>query len=173
MENRRLNCRWGVFLPILSLAVVFGCAKPDTVVIEQPVGPSPSNAASVGPGWLVVYTDIGYKDKGMYLEPTIMQHQFREPIRLPYTIVNLDGQVLQTVVARDQNPEIVVLGAGNYIVRGHRHQGGAIEVKVHIVGGKTTSVVLDGSRTPNNSFTPGKAVYGPDGSFVGWRAASS
>jgi len=166
METCRLN--WQVLLA-LSLTFIFGCARPDTVVIEQPVGPSPSNSVSSGPGWLVVYTDIGYKDRGMYLEP-MLQHQFKEPIRLPYTIANLEGQLLQTVVASDHNPQIVVLSAGSYIVRGHKHRGGAIEVRVRILSGKTTNVILDGSRTPDKSVIPGQAVYGPDGSFVGWQA---
>jgi len=153
-------------LPVLSLVSLVACARPDTVVIEQPVGPSPKSAVSTNQGWLVVYTDTdGYAD------PAI-QAQFSGPTRLPYSILDSAGQVVQTVVARDETPEAVALSAGNYLVRGNTIQGGTIEVKVRIVGGRTTNVVLDGSWTPEKSTAEGPAVLSPDGSFVGWRATS-
>ncbi len=166
MENCRFNRCRVTLLPVLSLVSLVACARPDTVVVEQPVGPSSKSAVSADQGWLVVYTDTdGIPDPAV-------QVQFSGPARLPYTILDSAGQVVQTVVARDETPEAVALSTGNYLVRGSSLQGGTIEVKVRIVGGRTTNVVLDGSWAPEKSTAEWPAVLSPDGSFVGWRAAS-
>jgi hypothetical protein len=166
MDRYHSRNYWVALVPILSIVGLVSCARPSTVVIEQPLGPSPTSATQSNQGWLVVYTDIE-----KYADPTL-QIQFAEPTRLPYTIVNSAGQPIQTVTARDETPEIVALSAGNYVVRGNTLQGGTIEAKVRISNGQTTNVVLDGSWTPDKAATGDSAVYGPDGTFVGWRAAS-
>ncbi len=166
MEKCKSNGRWSTLLPLLSLVSLVSCARPGTVSIEQPVGPGSSAAASGGQGWLVVYTDTE-----KYVDPAL-QIQFSSPTRLPYTVADPAGKVVQTVVARDENPEIVSLEAGKYLVRAGTLQGGAIEVKVDVVVGQTTNVVLDGSWSPEQSSAANPAVYSPSGSFVGWRAAS-
>jgi hypothetical protein len=154
MSSLNSIARMGVVLILFGA----GCAT-TTLKVPDTVGPAPQSPPTEGE--LVVFTDIFYRDMPDLANDT----------RKPYDLLDARGGKIQTVSSSDTEPPIITLKAGNYIVRGPG-LGKLIEIPVRIVAGRTTEVHLDRAAPPVQERSR-LAVYGPDGSFVGWRATPS
>jgi hypothetical protein len=142
-----------VILSIAAIVFLAGCASTPTR-ISEPVGP----AWSMDEGQLIVHA---------------VPRQSRDleygPKESSYTVFDLGGRQVETVTTLGERIEEVPLPAGWYLVRRDGLGADRVEVDVEIVPGRVTEVFLDHIQPPAWQRT-GRAVHGPNGSFIGWRA---
>ncbi len=131
-----------------------------------PVGPAPQAAGpSVGgTGHLQVFTETEeYDDDDLYF----FAHT-------DYQIYTADGKRLRRVWnaldQEDENPALVTLPAGNYVVKASAEFYGLVSVPVEIKPHRTTTVILQPGWKPDGPFAASDLVRLPNGYFVGWRA---
>lgn len=146
-------------LPLLA-----SCASQS--ISLAPVGPAPQAAGpSVGrSGRLRVFTETEeYDDDDLYYFP-----------HSDYQICTADGKrvrrVWNALDREDENPALVTLPAGHYVIQAAAEFYGLVSVPVEIKPGRTTTVVLQPGWKPNGAFTASDLVRLPHGYFVGWRA---
>jgi hypothetical protein len=156
----------GKCLSFAALVAVVGCVAQTRTVLNQPVGPSRSQASRrTGEGELVVYTARELND------PVAS----RNPTHSPYTIYGQDDHVLQRVDNRTgsfyQDPVPVSLPAGKYKIEARATNAGTVDVPVVIEEGRTTVVDLDGATLPQDRpKSDDQWVRLPGGQIVGFRA---
>jgi hypothetical protein len=73
------------------------------------------------------------------------------------------------VDSNDTEPASVSLAPGDYVVRASAFGRNEVDVPVHVAAGRVTEVHLDGAK-PSADVNRQAAVFGPNGSFVGYRA---
>jgi hypothetical protein len=140
-----------IVLSIAAIVFLAGCASAPTRITD-PVGP----AWSMNEGQLIVHA---------VPRPTLDLEY--GPKETSYAVFDLGGRQIETVTTLGERLEVVTLPAGWYVVR--RDGLEAVEVDVEIVTGRVTEVFLDKIQPPAWQKS-GRAVRGPNGSFIGWRA---
>lgn len=131
-----------------------------------PVGPGPfvNRAPSSRNGDLQVFTETEeyYEDDLSYFPHT------------DYQIYTLDGKHLKRVWNHenheDENPAVVSLPPGEYVVKAWAEFCGLVSVPVVIKPDETTRVILQPGWTPGATVAKSALVQTPKGYFVGWRA---
>lgn len=168
MRTQIKRTRLTLLLLGLGVATTMGCARRSSnVVIAQPVGPAPSEQGAIGSrGWLVVVTE-----SAVHPDPAEAFQQHGSG-RLGYTILGATGAVVQRIDSGENAPIPITLEPGLYRVKADSLSGATVEATVRIESSRTTELYLDGSRTLSRNAPNDGAVLGPDGSFVGWRAAT-
>lgn len=128
------------------------------------VGPSPGNgsASAQGLGRLQVYSETRqYIDDDIYYSPhSGYQIETPQGKRVRY-IWNHNSH-------QDENPEVVALPAGRYLIQANAQLCGRVLVPVVIRPNQTTRVVLEPGWKPQVSSSG--LVHSPCGYNVGWRA---
>ena len=71
---------------------------------------------------------------------------------------------------QDEDPTLVTLPIGQYLIEADAEFCGRVLVPVVIKPNQTTRVVLEPGWKPNHSASPSDLVQTPNGYFVGWRA---
>lgn len=154
-----------IFVCLIGLAAMTGCATRAPLVLQNPVGPQqPHLARRRTDGDLVVYSATH--------AATYEQSEY--PVHTEYTIATLDDRVIERVANQtgpfSASPAKVPLPPGEYHVKALVERGGFVIVPVVIEAGKTTVVDLDGEAVPQDLSTNDELVRLPDGHVVGWRA---
>ena len=156
----------------LSLVVIVGflaaCASSHQGVALGPVGPAPfEHARHTSQGELVVYSALQVGNSSDQNAAT--HHE-------GYEIFSADGTRLKYVnnwvTTFTQDPAVVALSPGRYVVAARAMGNGTVKVSVVIEAGKTTGVHLDGSQPATPAQEPSEAQWArlPDGRIIGWRA---
>ncbi len=130
-----------------------------------PVGPGPAAyaASSNGKGDLEVYTETQeyYEDEMSWFPHT------------DYQIYTSEGKRLKRVWNHrnheDENPAVVALPPGQYVVKAWAERYGLVRVPVVIKAGETTRVILQPGWKPGSALKS-NVVQIPNGYCVGWRA---
>jgi hypothetical protein len=154
-----------IYLFSLTACLPLSCASPPMVL--APVGPGPViNGASVpGKGDLQVYSET--EEYGDDMAVPFYPHK-------DYLIYNADGKRLKRVWnhrdIEDEQPAIVTLAAGNYLVKAQAEFYGTVTVPVVIKQNQTTRVILQPGWKPAKSLHRSQLVEIPKGYFVGWHA---
>jgi hypothetical protein len=156
-----------LFVFLLGLAAMAGCATRAPLVVQNPVGPQrPHQPRRRTDGDLVVYS-------ATYVS-TYAQSEY--PVHTDYTIATRDYKVIERVANQtgpfNANPATVRLPPGEYRVKALVERGGFVIVPVVIEAGKKTVVDLNGEALPQNLSADDDLVRLPDGRVVGWRAAN-
>ena len=158
-----------IFVPLgtgLLLLVLTGCAS--TPVTLSPVGPNPIAAQTQSiQGGLEVFSRLAARSDDQNqgsTDPIWYQHT-------GYSIYRPDGSLMKrvqnTVGHYEQDPCVVNLPAGQYIVKAQATDMFWVKVPVTIKPGEITRVHLDGQWKPS---AHGEAVVRlPDGKAVGWK----
>jgi hypothetical protein len=157
-------------MAILSPLAV-SCATPHGSAVFGPVGPrlSPRDEL-VSTGYLKVYSATEDHNDGD-------THYFPHT---GYTIYSEHGKtvikrVANAISIHDEDPSLVQLPAGKYIVLAEAENGGMVRIAAIIEPGKLTTVNLEynkpSQRDPSKSNND--LVRLPNGSVVGWRAEGS
>ena len=154
-----------------AIFILFGLIPLVASCASQPVrltavGPSPSGggSTSVGDGRLQAFTETReYADDDVYYFP-----------HSGYQIFTPDGKRFRYVwnhnTQQDEDPTLVTLPAGHYLLRADAEFCGRVLVPVVIKPDQTTRVVLEPGWKPNRRVSPADLVQTPNGYFVGWRA---
>jgi hypothetical protein len=148
-----------------------GCAsEPVTSVALPPVGPNPLAPQSMSPGGsLEVFSRLSRRsDDGNQgsTDPIWYQHT-------DYNVYNLQGQLVKhvynTVGHYEQDPKVVALPPGEYVVTAQSAGYGWIKAPVIIERGRMTRLHLDGNWAPPSYAQKAQVVTMPEGGPVGWR----
>jgi hypothetical protein len=143
-----------------------GCVFGSRNMVLGPVGPQPFTAEASAPkGYLKVYTATEDHDDGDV-------HYFPHT---SYTVYSEDGKTVVKKVANaisihDEDPALVDMPAGTYIVMAESEYYGMVKVEVVIKPGKLTAVNLEYNDIPSPrdlSKSNGDLVRLPNGSVVG------
>ncbi len=134
-----------------------------------PVGPGPSAmgplAPSTGTGRLIVFTETEEYEYDQ--DVPFFPHK-------DYQVYTLDGKRIKRVWNHrdheDENPAVVTLPVGNYLVKADAVYYGTVTVPVVIKPNQTTKVVLQPGWKPGKTVASTDLVQMPGGYPVGWRA---
>jgi len=144
-----------------------GCAIDRQIIVQTPVGPPPfSEARRSFKGELVVYSELELSNS----------YDIDQQYHSGYKLYSSDGIFLQYVEnkigARFEEPATVSLSPGRYKVVARTAPLGSLSVPVVIEAGKTTMVLLDGTRLSRGrrKTTDSDFVRLPDRTIIGWRA---
>lgn len=151
---------------IFVIAVMFmlaGCASAP-VILSSPVGPNhygrPDGTEN---GRLEVFSSMEGQIEGD--NPTWFQHT-------DYRILTAKHQPFKHVWNKvgyyTQEPRVVSLPAGKYLVDAQSTDFFSVEVPVVIQQGKLTTVHLDGKWMPPAGASKAEIIYLPQGCAVGW-----
>jgi hypothetical protein len=116
-----------------------GCATAP-LRVSEPVGPGPEEAATEAPaetGRLFVLTAEAPRSAG--------EVEFSGSEYAPYSIADQTGHTIRIVDDSSGQPEPISLPPGDYFVRGLLLGTKPVEIPVHIVKARTTTVHLDGN----------------------------
>jgi hypothetical protein len=159
--------RWVYVMFSGLLAIAFGCSTARTPVALDPVGPSqPERQAQTATGYLRVYSATAPSYDGVYYFP-----------HTDYRIYSVEKAFFQQVrnasAMTDEEPALVRLPAGRYIVEALSESYGLVTVPVVIKDARTTVLRLEhrwskAAGLPNDDATH---VCLPNGQIVGTRAA--
>jgi hypothetical protein len=156
------------FLPVaVMVSLLVGCST--TPVAVAPVGPNPAGIQSTASnkGGLEVFSQMRGHSEGD--NPMWFQHT-------DYAIYSPDGKLLKRVNNKvgyyAQAPRLVVLPAGQYIVKAQSKDYLRVQVPVTIQPGRTTRVHLDDNWNLPAGAAKDELVSMPDGHAVGWRSGS-
>ena len=160
--------RYTNYLPLVCLiALVSGCAMNRQIIIQTPVGPRPfTEATRDSHGELVVRSEL---ELGNSIDIDQQYHS-------GYKVYSLDGTFLEYVENKVgtyfKDPATVSLPPGRYKVVACTAPLGSISIPVVIEAGKTTVVLLDGTRLSRGrrKAVESDFVHLPDGTIIGWRA---
>jgi hypothetical protein len=177
-----------IFAAAGALVCLVGCASAPRVVVDEPLGPSPTGVAQgTGEGSMVIYSARTPADVDVYTEEWRWNNDFGknaflyEPAHSDYTIYTPNGEVFKHVRnARDQNddtPTVVKLPAGSYKVEAEAVNCDANRVKVLmavvIKPGQPTLAHLEGDWNPMGQFKDTEVAKLPCGRVIGWRASET
>lgn len=152
------------FLLLGLVPLLASCASQPIAL--APVGPGPlvNGASSARQGDLQVYTEREeyFEDEMSYFPHT------------DYEICTIDGKHLKHVWNHqnheDENPAVVTLAPGEYLIKGSADFYGLVTVPVVIKPGETTRVILEPGWKPAATVATSDLVQMPNGYAVGWRA---
>jgi hypothetical protein len=160
-----MNHRLAAWLIAGILPLAASCTASRVVI--GPVGPQPLTAEAPAPtGYLKVYTATeNHNDGDVHYFP-----------HTSYTIYSEDGKTVVKKVANginihDEDPSLVQLPDGKYIVLAEAEHSGMVRIAVIIEPGQLTKVDLQYGWKQRTA--PGNAadwVRLPNGQIVGWRA---
>ncbi|MGD0060955.1 MAG: hypothetical protein ABSD58_16185 [Verrucomicrobiia bacterium] len=165
-----MNNRLAAWLIAGILPLMASCAASRDLVVIGPVGPGPLTADELAPtGYLKVYTATeDHNDGNVHYFP-----------HTGYTVYSEDGttvvkNVRNAIGIHDEDPSLVQLPAGTYVVLGEVENGGVVKVAVVIQPGQLTKVDL-GSDWKQRTAAGNAAdwVRLPNGQIVGWRARAT
>lgn len=154
------------------------CASSGGPLMLGPVGPEGSKHFEAIPtGYLKVYsaTEDYHNGSGEDLD-------FRGVHYYPHTnyaVYSEDGKLVRKVTnaigVHDEDPALVEMPGGTYVVLAESECYGMVKVKVVIEPGKLTTVNLEYNKQPPSGPSKGNndLVRLPNGSIVGWRAKVS
>ncbi len=150
---------WYGVIPLLA-----SCASQPIAL--GPVGPPPWADVTFPAtnGRLEVFSEIReYDEDDAYYFP-----------HSPYTIYTADGKRVRYVWNHhnheDENPTVVKLPAGEYVIKADATLYGPVSVPVVIKPGQTTRVVLQPGWKPSGEYAASDLVRMPNGYPIGWRA---
>ncbi len=152
-------------LVLLLAPLLASCASAPLVL--SPVGPGPvdDGATTPGKGNLEVYTET--EEYGDDMAVPFYRHT-------GYWIYQ-DGKRLERVWnhqdVEDEDPSVVSLPPGRYLVRAQAERYGPVEVPVVIEADRTTRVVLQPGWKPPVLAERSELVRIPGGYPVGWKAS--
>ncbi len=165
-----MNKRLAAWIVVAILPLVASCASSRDSVVLGPVGPEPLTAEELAPkGYLKVYSATEDHEDGHV-------HYFPHT---SYTVYAEDGKTVVKKVANalsihDEEPFLVQLPAGTYVVLARARNTGMVRIAVIIKPGQLTKVDLHYDW--NHRVPPGNAadwVRLPNGQAVGWRATTA
>jgi hypothetical protein len=148
---------------LFFLCLTTACTPVPRFSVREPVGPArPPVAQGPTRGQLVVYTPDNFVDANDAGHP---RHQ-------AYVLLKPDGSVVERIANLSgpfgQDPEVVPLPPGRYLVDAWAINFGPVSVPVQIDRGRTTTVHLDGESEPSlAAVSPSEVVSLPDGQRVG------
>jgi len=155
-------------IPLLAatMSLMGACATASPPLVLDPVGPEPDSVkARRRPleGSLIVYSALETQRQSC-CDDYVLQ-------RSGYDILTATGSPLKHVGnPSGENPEIVLLAPGHYVVRAVAMNSRTVDIPVLIARADTTVIHLDGSALAGGSLgVPGDLVLLPDGTVVGWR----
>lgn len=152
---------------VISL-LLQGCAN-HTLTLST-VGPRPSGRVQrASSGALKVYTTT---------EEQMVGDGSPFYLHSEYTVRDQAGRFFQLVPNHfgemDEEPQLISLPAGHYVVTGRSDNYGLVNVPVNIEPGRVTEVHLDGSfRRLGPVVEDPSLICLPNGEFVGWRSRGS
>ena len=165
-----MNNRLPAWLIVGILPLVASCAASRDPVVIGPVGPQPLMADDLTPkGYLKVYTATEDHDDGDV-------HYFPHT---SYTIYSEDGKTVVKKVANaisihDEDPSLVQLPGGKYVVLAEAENSGMVRIAVIIAPGQLTKVDLQYDwKHHAPSGNAADWVRLPNGQVVGWRATAA
>lgn len=133
------------------------------------VGPAPAlnGPTEGGKGGLQVFTETReYSDDDVYYFP-----------HSAYQIETPAGKHVRYVwnhhTFQDEDPTLVALPAGKYLIEADAELCGRVLVPVIIKPGRTTRVVLQPGWNPNATVPGSDLVTSPTGYYIGWRPEKS
>jgi hypothetical protein len=155
--------RTSIIVGALAAALLAGCAS--TPVAVARVGPNPSGLNDHGNlGHLEVFSALVGRTEGD--NPTWLQHR-------NYVIYDQNGKRIKLVINRPgyyaEQPRLVSLLPGRYIVQAEAKDYLSVKVPVIIEAGRTTRVHLDDAWLPGEASKT-ELVRLPEGNPVGWSA---
>jgi len=148
----------------VAIAILLpGCAS--VPVPLAPVGPNPVfQATTASTGQLQVFSALEEHTEGS--DSDWYQHT-------DYSIWSKQGTLVKrvdnTIGHYAQEPRLMPLPVGSYLVRARAKDYLLVEVPVVIQGGETTRVYLDDSWVLPERLPKAEITYTPDGFPVGWR----
>ena len=155
------------FLTIAIGAVATGCA-PQRHAALAPVGPAPgiSVKAPANTGNLVVYS--AWRRTGTD-DPDHRIHS-------NYDLLTEDRSQLLTVrnyvTPMLEDPAIVALSPGQYVVKARVQRYGLMEIPVVIESRKLTALFMDDSTVPDVTPNQAERIQLPDGRVIGWASVA-
>jgi hypothetical protein len=94
-----------------------------------------------------------------------------------YELYTQDGRRFKHVwnhdTHEDEQPTVVTLPPGNYVVQAQAEFYGPVSVPVVIRPGQTTKVILQPGWQPGKGVARTELVQIPNGYYVGWRAPAN
>jgi len=152
--------RLALILPFLA-----SCATSQRTLVLGPVGPEPPATREQAPlGYLKVWSATARVNAGdMNYRP-----------HTSYEIDSMDGKLVQSVANSvglyDEDPALVQLPAGRYIVKAESQDYGLVEVKAIIMPGQLTVINLGHEFIPGTSSSRAADLQRqPNGDVLGWR----
>jgi hypothetical protein len=148
---------------LFALATIIGCAS-DPITLPA-VGPSTSSQSRLsGRGSLQVFTALTERnDSGI-------QYLYPQNYLIYQTNKMVKGVVNSALM--EEQPVIVTLPAGEYMIKAPSNGFGWVWVPVVINGGALTEVHLDRRWRPHELAGTTNVAFLPDGSPMGWLASS-
>ncbi len=168
-----------------GLVGLVGCASAPPVVVNEPIGPVPTQfAKGMGDGSLVIYSaprlaDVNVNEVEWRWDNDYGKNPFLyEPAHTSYTIYSKNGEVFNHVHnARgpdDSTPTVVSLPAGAYKVEAEAISCDSSRVQalmtVVIEPEETTVAHLAGHWEPMAQYKATEVARLPCGKAIGWRA---
>jgi hypothetical protein len=160
------------------LPALVSCATSRGPLVLGPVGPQTSGRiAAISAGYLKVYSATEDYQNG-----SAEDLDFRSVHYYPHTnyaVYSEDGKLVRKVTnaigVHDEDPALVEMPGGKYVVLAESERYGMVKVKVVIEPGKLTTVNLEYNKQPPSGLSKGNndLVRLPDGSIVGERAEGS
>jgi hypothetical protein len=160
-----MNNTW-IILGAFVTTLMAGCAS--VPITLAPVGPNPVlRQTGASTGQLEVFSAVEDRTDGSNDEFDWHQHT-------DYTVWSQQGTLMKrvgnTVGHYAEEPRVVTLPIGSYIVKAQAKDYWEAVVPVVILGGEITRVYLDNSWTPPEGLPEAEFIYTPNGHSVGWSA---
>ncbi len=154
-----------IHIPMVAVLAVAltGCSTAPVAV--EPVGPNPAySGGRIAEGALQVFSNMIGRSEGD--DPPWYQHA-------NYNIYDQQGKLLKhvnnTIGYYESAPRLIVLPAGEYLVKAPASDYLWVSVPVRIEGGQTTRIHLDDKWMPPANVSNGMVVRLPNGEPAGWR----
>jgi hypothetical protein len=153
-----------IILGTFATTLLAGCVS--VPVTLAPVGPNPVlRPTDASTGQLEVFSALEDRTEGS-------NDEFDWPQHADYTVWSQRGTLVKrvenTVGHYAEEPRVITLPVGSYIVQGRAKDFWLVEVPVVIAGGETTKVHLDDNWTVPGGLPESEFVYTPNGFPVGW-----
>jgi hypothetical protein len=165
-----MNNRLAAWLIVGVLPLVASCAASKDLVVIGPVGPEPVKVDTSAPaGYLKVYTATeDHNDGVLHYSPHTSYIVYAEDGK---TVVK---KVTNAISIHDEDPSLVQLPAGKYVVLAEAEYPGMVKIAVIIRPGQFTKVDLQSHWKQRAPFgNTADWVRLPNGQIVGWRAEGS
>lgn len=158
----------GIITP-LTLAGAFsliGCASPQTLTVNEPVGPGKSETGKVGALQVFTVTERHQDGDNTYYYP-----------HTSYLVYNEQGKKVRFVPnhvgTMDEKPSLVLLPSGEYIVVAEAEGYGRVRIPVVVKPSRTTVLHLERGWEPPAYAKSSELARMPDGQAIGWRSAAA
>jgi hypothetical protein len=165
-----MNNRLAAWIMVAIWPLMASCAASRDSLVVGPVGPEPLAVDELAPtGYLKVYTATKDYNAG----------DIRYFPHTSYTVYSEDGKtvvkkVANAISSHDEDPSLVQLPAGKYVVLAEAENSGMVRITVIIKSGQLTKVDLQHDwkqRAPSGNAADWVRL--PNGQVVGWRATAA